>query len=126
MKLGYVILYVSQVSQLVDFYEKALGLNRKFVHESGQYAEMDTGSTTLAFACNRLAKSNLPKRMKVAGSSASLQECPIVRKGAPTLYRKTVSVGLMSPTAPKLDGYAAPHAQDQDRPRHEQFGARSR
>jgi catechol 2,3-dioxygenase-like lactoylglutathione lyase family enzyme len=50
MKLGYVILYVPDVSASVTFYEKAFGLLRRFIHESGQYAEMETGATALAFA----------------------------------------------------------------------------
>jgi predicted enzyme related to lactoylglutathione lyase len=50
MKLGYVILYVPDVATTVTFYERAFGLVRRFIHESGQYAEMDTGATALAFA----------------------------------------------------------------------------
>lgn len=60
MKLGYTILYVKDVPRSVAFYEDAFGLDRKFVHEAGMYAEMDTGATTLAFAAYGLAKSNLP------------------------------------------------------------------
>lgn len=60
MKFAYTILYVKDVAQSVSFYEKAFGLNRRFIHESGQYAEMETGGTALAFASNELAASNLP------------------------------------------------------------------
>ena len=60
MKLGYVILYVKDVLRSISFYEEAFGLKRRFVHEAGLYAEMDTGSTTLSFAAYGLAKSNLP------------------------------------------------------------------
>jgi lactoylglutathione lyase len=60
MKLGYTILYVKDVPRSVAFYEDAFGLRRRFVHEAGMYAEMDTGTTTLSFAANGLAKSNLP------------------------------------------------------------------
>jgi lactoylglutathione lyase len=59
MKFSYTILYVKDVVQSVAFYEKAFGLKHRFIHESQQYAEMDTGSVTLAFASNELAKSNL-------------------------------------------------------------------
>ena len=38
------------VAQAVAFYERAFGLTRRFVHESGTYAEMETGATALAFA----------------------------------------------------------------------------
>jgi lactoylglutathione lyase len=61
MKFSYTILYVKDVAQSVAFYEKAFGLKQKFIHESKQYAEMETGGTTLAFASNELAKSNLPQ-----------------------------------------------------------------
>ncbi len=60
MKFAYTILYVPDVEQAVTFYEQAFGLKRRFVDESGQYAELDTGDTTLAFAVNELAQSNLP------------------------------------------------------------------
>lgn len=60
MKFGYTILYVKDVPRSVAFYEDAFGLNRRFVHEAGMYAEMDTGATTLSFAASGLAKSNLP------------------------------------------------------------------
>ena len=60
MKFGYTMLYVKDVPKAVAFYEDAFGLSRRFVHEAGMYAEMDTGATTLAFAANGLAKSNLP------------------------------------------------------------------
>ena len=57
MKLGYVIIYVPDVIKAVEFYEKAFGLTRKFVHESG-YAELLTGETALAFASEALRASN--------------------------------------------------------------------
>lgn len=56
MKLGYTILYVENVSATVEFYQKAFGLNLLFIHESLTYAEMDTGTTKLAFASFELAK----------------------------------------------------------------------
>ena len=50
MELGWVIVYVRDPASSVDFYERAFGLKRRFVHESGDFAELDTGSTRLAFA----------------------------------------------------------------------------
>ena len=60
MQFGYAILYVSDVEASLDFYERALGQRRRFLHESGQYAELDTGDTALAFAAHELAAANLP------------------------------------------------------------------
>lgn len=59
MKFGYTIIYVADVSVAVEFYERAFGLSRRFVHESGQYAEMETGATTLAFTANALAAESI-------------------------------------------------------------------
>ncbi len=64
MKFSYTILYVKDVVQSVAFYEKAFSLKQKFIHESKQYAEMETGGTTLAFASNELAKSNLTQEFQ--------------------------------------------------------------
>ena len=60
MNFAYTILYVENVGASVEFYEKAFGLRRRFEHDSGTYAEMETGATALSFASNELAKSNLP------------------------------------------------------------------
>lgn len=60
MKLGYMILYVKDVPVSVAFYEEAIGLKRRVLHEAGLCAEMETGATTLSFAAIGPAKSNLP------------------------------------------------------------------
>lgn len=54
MKLGYTILYVIDVRKTVKFYEQAFGLQTRFLHESGDWAEMETGSTSLSFCSRRL------------------------------------------------------------------------
>ena len=58
MKFGYTFVYGPDVNATVEFYEKAVGLVRRFVHDSGQYAEMETGATALAFASEALAEAN--------------------------------------------------------------------
>lgn len=56
---AYTILYVRDVTQTVEFYEKAFGFQRKFIDPQNQYGELNTGSTTLSFASVELASSNL-------------------------------------------------------------------
>ncbi len=58
MKLGYVILYVENVVETLNFYKKAFNLELKFLHESNAYGEIDTGNTTLSFAANEMAENN--------------------------------------------------------------------
>lgn len=59
VKFGYTILYVSDVSKSVGFYESAFGFSRKFITPDNDYAELDTGATTISFAALTLAKTNL-------------------------------------------------------------------
>lgn len=59
MRLGYVIVYVPDVMKAVVFYERAFDLSRRFLHESGQYAEMETGPTVLAFVDEEFARGNV-------------------------------------------------------------------
>jgi lactoylglutathione lyase len=59
IKLGYTILYVTDVLKSIEFYEKAFGFQRKFVTPDDDYGELNTGETTLSFASKELASSNL-------------------------------------------------------------------
>lgn len=70
MKLGYTILYVPDVSASLQFFERAFGMKRRFLHESGTYGELDTGETTLSFAAHELGDSNFPGGHVQAHSSA--------------------------------------------------------
>jgi len=56
LKFKYTILYVDDVSETFSFYEKAFGLKKKMLHESGEYGELDTGSTILSFSSLKLMK----------------------------------------------------------------------
>lgn len=60
IKLRYTIAYVQEPARSAEFYERAFGLQRRFIHESGQYAEMETGDVLLAFASHVLGQGNLP------------------------------------------------------------------
>lgn len=59
VKFGYTILYVADVSKSIGFYENAFGFYRKFITPENDYGELETGQTTIAFASNELAHSNL-------------------------------------------------------------------
>lgn len=54
MKLGYTIFYTPDVAASLTFYAAAFSLQRRFLHEGGDYGELDTGATTLAFAAHSL------------------------------------------------------------------------
>jgi len=70
--LGYVIVYVEDVPKTIAFYERAFGLEVRFVHESNTYGELQTGSTVLGFASHELGRANLPDGY-----------CPVAPDGKP-------------------------------------------
>ncbi len=70
MKFGYTIVYVPDVTASLAFFEKAFGFTRRFLHESGDYGELATGETTLAFASLGMGQSHFPQGFIAAGASA--------------------------------------------------------
>ena len=58
MKFAYTIIYVPDVAASLEFFEKAFGFSRRFLHESGTYGELETGATTLSFAAHELGEMN--------------------------------------------------------------------
>jgi uncharacterized glyoxalase superfamily protein PhnB len=50
MLFRYTILYVENVSETLQFFTKAFGFEQLFIHEAGDYGELSTGDTKLAFS----------------------------------------------------------------------------
>ncbi len=103
MKFGYTIVYVPDVLASVEFFEKAFGLKRRFVHESG-YGEMDTGATALAFATHDLGASNLPGGyVKASNSGEPLGiEIALVTDDVAAAHAKAIDQGAVSIKEPLL------------------------
>lgn len=60
MKLGYTIIYVPDVRESLKFFSDAFGFSQRFLHESGDYGELETGDTVLSFASHALGQMNFP------------------------------------------------------------------
>jgi len=100
MKFGYTIIYTNDVEASVGFFEKAFGLQRRFVHESG-YGELETGSTALAFASHELGEGNLPDGyIKVDEAKPVGVEIALVTDDVAKAYGKAVDAGAVSLKAP--------------------------
>lgn len=69
MKYAYTILYVGNVPETIEFYEKAFGFSRKFITPENDYAELISGETTLAFASIELGNSNFKKGFEQSSTS---------------------------------------------------------
>jgi lactoylglutathione lyase len=103
MRFGFTILYVRDVAASLRLYEQAFDQRRRFVHESGDYAELDTGATTLAFASHDLAESNLPDafRRPGPGSPGQAFEVCFVTEDVEASYERAVREGAEPVTAPQ-------------------------
>ncbi|MBV8886065.1 MAG: VOC family protein [Chroococcidiopsidaceae cyanobacterium CP_BM_RX_35] len=101
---SYTIIYVKNVPQSVAFYERAFGLQQRFIHESKQYAEMETGGTTLAFASTELARLNLPQGFQ-ENSRSNLPagiEVGFVADDVPVVFASAVEAGAAAVVEPKV------------------------
>lgn len=102
MQLGYTIVYVPDVAASLDFCERAFGLRRKFLHESGTYGELDTGATTLAFADHALGEHNF------AGGHIAAHDSPrplgfeiaLVTPGVAAAHARALGQGAREMAAP--------------------------
>lgn len=104
MKLGYTIVYVPQVAASLTFFEQAFGLQRKFLHESGTYGELDTGATTLSFAAHELGDLNFPGGHVHADQSAQPLgfELALVTDDVPAAHARALGAGATELAAPQL------------------------
>jgi uncharacterized glyoxalase superfamily protein PhnB len=118
VKFGYTILYVPDVGKAITFYEAAFGLQRKFITPEGDYGELLTGETTLAFADVALGQTNLPDGFQVstAGASPFGIELALVTEDVPATMSHAVAQGatLLKAAAEKPWGQTVGYLRDPD------------
>lgn len=103
MKFGYAIIYVHDVESTIAFYERAFELTRRFVDPTGQYGEIETGATALAFASHELGAANLPDGYTRAEANSLPLGCEIVfvSEDVAGAFEKAVAAGAQEVSAPK-------------------------
>jgi len=100
MRFGYMILYVPDVAAAVSFYEHAFGLARRFVHESGAYAELETGATTLALAGAQMAPAG--SRMVRPDEPPPGVEIAFVTDDVAAAFARATGAGAAAVSAPEV------------------------
>jgi uncharacterized glyoxalase superfamily protein PhnB len=95
MRLGYVIVYVKDILKTVEFYEKAFELKRRFIHESGAYAEMETGATALAFVDEKFIKDSFSFRPNRLSEEPSGIEISLVTDHVQKQFDKAIKAGAI-------------------------------
>ena len=103
MKFGYTIVYVPSVPDTLAFYGKAFGFQVRFLHESGEYGELESGSTTLAFASNALGEMNFGANFVPVSATATPPgiELAFVTEDVSSAYTKAVEAGAVPLHAPE-------------------------
>jgi uncharacterized glyoxalase superfamily protein PhnB len=94
MTLGWVIAYVEDPAAAATFYEGTFGLRKDFV-VGGEYAQMDTGTTKLAFASYALGRDNFDGGVHPAASDGPPPnvEIVLVAEDVDAAYRIAVNAG---------------------------------
>jgi lactoylglutathione lyase len=118
MKFGYTIIYVQNVAASVEFYDRVFGLNHRFIDDTSQYAELETGATTLAFAATELAQSNLPDGFtpNTPNQPPAGIEIGLVTEDVPAAFATAVAQGAISVAEPKVKpwGQTVAYVRDLD------------
>jgi uncharacterized glyoxalase superfamily protein PhnB len=120
VSLGYVILYVKDVSASLAFYEEAFGLSRRFFNDDNgkAYGELETGAARLAFASLEMAKTIL--KLDVVAASPDKAplgvEIALVTPDVPALYARAVKAGATTVTEPATQpwGQTVAYLRDKD------------
>ena len=118
MRFGYTIIYVEAVANTLKFYEEAFGFETRFLHDSGQYGELETGETTLAFASHSMGEMTLGGRYRKADSTADPLgiEFAFIADNVAAAYERAISAGAISVSPPvsKPWGQVVAYVQSQE------------
>ncbi len=104
MKFAYTIVYVADVAATLDFFERAFGLQRRFLHESGGYGELETGATTLSFASHEVALDSMGGYyVRADHSDVPLgMEVGLACDDVPAAFERAVAAGATAVKAPTV------------------------
>jgi len=117
MHFGYTIVYVPDVKAAVTFYERAFGFKMRFNADDWDYAELETGDTTLAFAAEKMADllgtSITPNR---ADATAAGIELAFVTEEVHSAFVRATKAGATPVTEPNQTpwGQTVSYVRDQN------------
>jgi len=103
MKLGYTLMFVENVPTTMNFYSTAFGLEKAFLHESGQYGEMKTGETKLGFVDHQTAASHgFPYIRSTDSTNPPGIEIGLITNEVGTAFERAIQAGAKVVSEPKL------------------------
>ena len=102
MQFGGTILYVDDVSPVVDFYRRAFGLEVRHFDQALGFAELETGGSMLAIAAHSLSEMLMPNRYsRPAGGRPAGVEIAFFTRDVPASFAKAIAEGATPVTPPR-------------------------
>ena len=103
IEFGYAIVYVDSVPDTIAFYERAFGFTESFVHESGQFGQLNTGRTKLAFTSHELGKTAvpIPYRPTDPASDPLGFELTLTTPEVDTIWQRALDAGAKDVASPR-------------------------
>lgn len=97
VKYGYTIVYVASVERTLEFYKNAFGFEVRFLHESKDYGELETGETVLAFASHEMGEMNLNGKYSRGNTNEKPFgiELAFVTDNVEAAYKKAIAAGAI-------------------------------
>lgn len=116
LSLGWVIVYVEDPPVAAEFYERVFGMPVQFSVPSGEYAQLDSGSTKLAFATYALGEHNFAggvRRASPDGQPPNV-ELALVHEDVDGAYAHALSAGCegLAPPQDKPQGQRVAYVRD--------------
>ena len=121
LHLRYTGYFVQDVPATVQFYEAAFGLRLRYLHPSGGYAELETGSTLLAFVGEAFQTSaallgGLPLRLNRPELEPIAAQLAFVTDDLDADWQRAVAAGATTVKRPEAKpwGQTAGYLRDRD------------
>lgn len=102
MRFAATVLYVDDVASTVDFYCRAFGLTVSFFDHDLGFAELATGSSTLAIAAHSIGEMLMPghyRRSETGGPIAV--EIAFLTRDVPAAFAKVIEQGATPLSTPR-------------------------
>jgi catechol 2,3-dioxygenase-like lactoylglutathione lyase family enzyme len=116
-RLDGLMFWVADVPATVGFYEEAFGLQRRWLRDEGDYAQMDTGAVVLQFAAESAAPSSgVEIRAHRVGDAAAAVQLSLAVDDVPAAHGRALTAGAMDVAAPvtKPWGQVVAYVRDRD------------
>jgi lactoylglutathione lyase len=104
MKFGYSIIFVEDIAQTVEFYQKAFGIEAQAV--TPMFAAMKTGETTIAFGANSNERRELEGKLEYQDNTITQNPAGIqisfISTQVETDFARAITAGAISVIEPTL------------------------